>query len=89
MLVSGGYPDNYEKGKIITGADDGVKDVLLFHAGTVNDSEEKLITAGGRVMAVTSTGSDLKSCLDKCYQAAEKIRFDKMYHRKDIGKDVL
>ncbi len=88
MLVSGGYPDKYEKGKIISGTEEA-DDVLLFHAGTANDSEEKLITAGGRVMAVTSTGNDLKSCLEKCYQAAEKIRFDKMYYRKDIGKDVL
>jgi len=88
MLVSGGYPDKYEKGKIITGTEED-DDVLLFHAGTASDSEEHLITAGGRVMAVTSTGADLKSCLDKCYQKAEKISFDKMYYRKDIGRDVL
>ena len=88
MLVSGGYPDKYEKGKTITGTDEA-KDVLLFHAGTANDSQENLITSGGRVMAVTSTGNNLKSCLDKCYSEAEKIRFDNMYYRKDIGKDVL
>jgi phosphoribosylamine--glycine ligase len=88
MLVSGGYPDKYEKGKIISGTEED-DDVLFFHAGTANDSEENLITAGGRVMAVTSTGSNLKSCLEKCYRKAEKIRFDKMYYRKDIGKDVL
>jgi phosphoribosylamine---glycine ligase len=89
MLVSGGYPDKYEKGKIISGTEEEDDDVLLFHAGTTNDSEENLITAGGRVMAVTSTGADLKSCLDKCYRKAEKIRFDKLYYRKDIGRDVI
>lgn len=88
MLVSGGYPDKYEKGKIISGTEE-VKDVLLFHAGTSDDAAGNLITSGGRVIAVTSTGSDIKSCLDKCYSAAEKIRFDKRYYRKDIGKDVL
>ena len=88
MLVSGGYPDTYEKGKVISGTDE-VKDVLLFHAGTANDAQENLITSGGRVMAVTAIGNDLKSCLEKSYAAAEKIHFDKMYYRKDIGKDVL
>jgi len=88
MLVSGGYPDKYDKAKIITGTEEE-DDILLFHAGTANDSEENLITAGGRVMAITSTGSNLKSCLEKCYRKAEKIRFDKMYYRKDIGKDVI
>jgi phosphoribosylamine--glycine ligase len=88
MLVSGGYPDSYEKGKIITGTDE-VKDVLLFHAGTSKDSEGKLITSGGRVMAVTSTGNNLKACLEKCYRLAETIRFDKVYYRRDIGRDVI
>jgi len=88
MLVSGGYPDKYEKGKMISGTEEA-NDVLLFHAGTSNNKEGKLITSGGRVMAVTSAGSDLKSCLEKCYHAAEKIKFDKMYYRKDIGRDVL
>ena len=88
MLVSGGYPDKYEKGKYITGTET-VKDALLFHAGTSNNSDEKLITSGGRVIAVTSTGNNLKECLDKCYGEAEKIQFDNRYYRKDIGKDVL
>lgn len=88
MLVSGGYPDKYEKGKIITGTKE-TKDVLLFHAGTSIDTQGKLITSGGRVMAVTSTGSNLKSCLEKCYRETDKIKFEKMYYRKDIGRDVL
>lgn len=88
MLVSGGYPEKYEKGKMITGTEK-TKEVLLFHAGTTTDAEGNLITSGGRVMAVTSTGNDLKSCLEECYSAAEKIKFAQMYYRKDIGKDVL
>ncbi len=86
MLVSGGYPESYEKGKIISGIED-VKDSIVFHAGTKNDAD-KVVTSGGRVIALTSFGEDYRMALKKSYQSAEKLQFDKMYFRKDIGFDL-
>lgn len=86
MLVSGGYPEEYEKGKAISGLDQ-VKGSLVFHAGTVQRGAD-VVTNGGRVLAVTSYGSDFKEALDTSYQNIEKIYFDKMYFRKDIGFDL-
>ena len=86
MLVSGGYPESYEKGKPITGLEK-VKDSLVFHAGT-SRTEEGVVTSGGRVIAVSSFGDDYKQALKKSYQSAEKLQFDKMYYRKDIGFDL-
>lgn len=86
MLVSGGYPEAYEKGKEITGFQE-IKDSLVFHAGTKLD-EDKVVTNGGRVMAVTSFGEDFRQALHKSYQNVEKIRFDAMNYRKDIGFDL-
>lgn len=86
MLVSGGYPESYEKGKEIFGIDE-VEDSLVFHAGaTLKDN--KVITSGGRVMAITSYGKTYNKAIKKSYQSIMKICFDKMYYRKDIGFDL-
>ena len=86
MLVSGGYPETYEKGKIIKGFDE-IKTSYVFHAGAKHDKGE-VITSGGRVMAITSFGEDFKSALKTSYQNIDKISFDKMNFRKDIGFDL-
>jgi len=86
MLVSGGYPEAYEKGIEITGVDT-ITDSLVFHAGAKMDNG-KLVTSGGRVMAVTSFGEGYNEALKKSYQNIEKLHFDKMYYRKDLGFDL-
>ncbi|MFJ1377884.1 phosphoribosylamine--glycine ligase [Capnocytophaga canimorsus] len=86
MMVSGGYPEDYEKGKIISGIEN-VKDSIVFHAGTTLKNNN-LETSGGRVLAVTSFGQNFKEALQKSYESIAKIRFDKMYFRKDIGFDL-
>ncbi|MDT0685498.1 phosphoribosylamine--glycine ligase [Autumnicola psychrophila] len=86
MMVSGGYPEAYEKGKEISGLDE-VEDSLLFHAGTKLENG-KVVTSGGRVIAITSLDMDYKKALKKSYQNAEKLHFDKMYFRKDLGFDL-
>ena len=87
MLVSGGYPESYEKNKQITGLEN-VNDSLVYHAGTTNN-EGNLVTNGGRVMAVTSFGETIQEGLKKSYNSIQKIHFDKMNYRKDIGFDLL
>lgn len=87
MLVSGGYPEDYEKGKQLFGLNNPT-DSLLFHAGTKADGPA-VLTSGGRVLAITSLGRTLDLALEKSYQTIENIEFDGMYYRKDIGKDVL
>ena len=91
VLASGGYPENYEKGKLISGILDAeqMKDIIVFHAGTKYNENKNLVTNGGRVLGVTSTGIDLKEALQNAYKAIEKISFDGMYYRKDIGKKIL
>ena len=84
MAVSKGYPENYEKGKVIKGIE---KDNLVFHAGTRLMSGQ-LITSGGRVLSVTSFGSDHRKAINNSYQALQKIHFDGIYYRKDIGFDL-
>lgn len=86
MLVSGGYPEAYEKGKEITGLDK-VEESIVFHAGTKIE-QEKVLTNGGRVIAVTSYGANFKEAISKSYQNIEKIKFDKMNYRTDIGFDL-
>jgi phosphoribosylamine--glycine ligase len=86
MLVSGGYPEAYEKGKEITGIDN-IIDSIPFHAGAAIKNN-KIVTSGGRVMAITSYGNTYKEAIKKSYQNIEKLHFDKMYYRKDIGFDL-
>lgn len=86
MLVSGGYPEDYEKGKVITGFDK-VDDSIVFHAGTTMKNNE-IVTNGGRVLAVTSYGNSYEEALKKSYQNIDKLNFDKIYYRKDIGFDL-
>lgn len=87
MLVSGGYPEAYEKGKIMTGFD-AIENSLPFHAGTKQDGED-IVTSGGRVIALTSFGSNIKEALNYSFANAEKIKFDKKYYRTDIGFDLI
>jgi len=86
MLVSGGYPEAYEKGMEITGLEH-LTEVIPFHAGAVIQ-EGKVVTSGGRVMAITSFGNTYQEAIKKSYQNIEKLHFDKMYYRKDIGFDL-
>jgi len=86
MLVSGGYPEAYDKGKEITGVET-ISDSLVFHAG-VKMTNGKLVTSGGRVMAITSFGEGYKEALKKSYQNIDKLHFDKMNYRKDLGFDL-
>ncbi|QTE21507.1 phosphoribosylamine--glycine ligase [Polaribacter cellanae] len=87
MLVSGGYPESYQKNKEITGLEN-VKESTIFHAGTTL-KDNKIVTSGGRVMAITSFGNTIEEALEKSYRSIEEIRFDKMNFRKDIGFDLV
>jgi phosphoribosylamine--glycine ligase len=89
MVVSGGYPDEYEKGKLITGLDDVDDKTTVFHAGTKVDDSGNIVTNGGRVLAFTSLASDLETALRRSYRNIDRVQFDGMFYRKDIGKDVL
>ena len=86
VLVSGGYPEYYNKGLKITGME-SISDSIVFHAGAKNENGE-ILTSGGRVMAITSYGNSHQEALKKSYQNIEKVDFDKMYYRKDIGFDL-
>jgi phosphoribosylamine--glycine ligase len=86
MLVSGGYPEGYEKGKEITGLEN-ITDSIAFHAGATN-KDGKIVTSGGRVMAITSFGNTYQEAIKKSYQNIAKLHFDKMNYRKDIGFDL-
>lgn len=86
MLASGGYPGNYEKGKEITGLD-RTENCIVFHAGT-KLRDKRIVTAGGRVLAVSSWGNDLHEALEGSYANAAKISFEKMFFRPDIGFDL-
>jgi phosphoribosylamine--glycine ligase len=87
MLVSGGYPEEYTKGMPISGLD-AVTDSLVFHAGTAV-KDEQVVSNGGRVLAVTSYGNGFQEALKKSYQNIDKLHFDTMYYRKDIGFDLI
>ncbi|WP_460220748.1 phosphoribosylamine--glycine ligase [Psychroserpens sp. MEBiC05023] len=86
MLVSGGYPEAYEKGKVITGLQH-IEGSIPFHAGA-KISDGKIVTSGGRVMAITSYGNTYQEAIKKSYQNIDKLHFDKMNYRKDIGFDL-
>jgi phosphoribosylamine---glycine ligase len=86
ILASRGYPGAYEKGKTIEGLQEagGIADIVVFHAGTKQDGQ-RIVTNGGRVLGVSALGSDLPSARKLAYQAADRIRFDQMQRREDIG----
>jgi phosphoribosylamine---glycine ligase len=87
MIVSGGYPGDYSKGKLITGFE-SVDKSLVFHAGT-GLSEDQVISSGGRVIAVTSLADDLNTAVALSLESASKIKFENSYFRNDIGKDLM
>ena len=87
MLVSGGYPGHYEKGKVISGIPD-VQGSVVFHAGTALNADREVITAGGRVIAVSSYGKNKEEALAKSFTEAQKIQFEGKYFRRDIGADL-
>lgn len=84
MLTSGGYPESYEKGKVITGLDKVDEDIVIFHSGTkiINN---KLVTNGGRVIGISAKGNSLEEASKKVYENIEKIKFEGMHYRTDIG----
>jgi phosphoribosylamine--glycine ligase len=87
MIVSGGYPEDFEKGKVITGLET-VTDSIVFHAGTKLENGN-VVSNGGRVMAITSYGDNFQEALDKSYKNVSQLHFDKMNFRKDIGFDLI
>jgi len=87
MLVSGGYPEDYQKNKIIREIEN-VKEVFTFHAGTTSLGND-IVTSGGRVLAITAIDDEIKTAIMKSMTAAQKIEFDGKYYRTDIGLDVL
>ncbi|MDD5129809.1 MAG: phosphoribosylamine--glycine ligase [Candidatus Omnitrophica bacterium] len=99
VCAAGGYPGNYAKGKVISGLEEAesIKDVVVFHAGTelrtINDvgqrQEREYLTSGGRVLGVTGLGATIKEAINKTYQAVDKIKFEGMQYRKDIGKKAV
>ena len=89
MLVSGGYPEAFEKGKVITGLPTTNTDVLVFHAGTKLLNGSTVITDGGRVLTVTALADSLPEALNKANKIAQTIEFEHKYYRKDIGFDLL
>jgi phosphoribosylamine--glycine ligase len=89
-MASGGYPVEYEKGKEITGIKtaESAEDIIVFQAGT-KLKDDKLLTAGGRVLAVTALGDSFQEVIDKAYAGVEKINFEDFHIRNDIGHKAL
>jgi phosphoribosylamine--glycine ligase len=85
VAASGGYPGSYEKGKVITGLDDVDEDIVVFHAGTAFDADGNIVTSGGRVLGVTALGETHDEAREKAYDNIEKITFEGMQYRKEIG----
>ncbi len=91
VLASGGYPGEYEKGKVITGIEDAkaVPGVHVYHAGTKREADGTLVTAGGRVLAVTALGPTIREARERAYEAVGRISFEGAHHRTDIGLKAL
>ena len=88
VLVSGGYPDSYEKGKVIAGLDK-VEEVMAFQAGTTLDKKGQTLTNGGRVLAITALANSLEGAVNRSQKAAAAVQFEGKYYRKDIGMDLI
>ena len=90
VLASGGYPGKYEKGKVIEGLEElkAMPDVMAFHAGTAR-KDGKIVTDGGRVLGITAVASDIPKAIKRAYEAVEKVRFEGMHYRRDIGQKAL
>lgn len=88
VLAAGGYPDNYNKGDVINGLDAEITDAKIFHAGTKEEAG-KVVTAGGRVLCAVGLGDSVSAAQDKAYELVEKISWEKMYYRKDIGHKAI
>ena len=89
MLVSGGYPESYKKGMIISGLNDVCQCCTMAHAGTKVDADGNVVTSGGRVIAVTAYGKDIEEARTKAYKNVEKIKFEGVNFRHDIGLDLM
>jgi phosphoribosylamine---glycine ligase len=87
MVVSGGYPEEYEKDKIISGIEN-INESIVFHAGT-KEEQGRILSNGGRVIAVTSFGDSFQEAIKKSYQSIDQLHFEAMYFRKDIGFDLV
>ena len=88
IVTSGGYPDAYPKGKIITGLEQLDNEIVVFHAGT-QKKDDQLVTSGGRVLGLMSVRNSLKEAIDHVYANISKIHFEGMYYRSDIGRRAL
>lgn len=88
VMVSGGYPESYEKGKAIQGIET-VNDAIVFQAGTKLSDNKEVVTSGGRVLAITGQGPNVAKALENAYNGVDKISWEAEYHRKDIGQDIL
>lgn len=91
VIASGGYPGAYDKGYPIQGLQsaEGEEDVVIFHAGTALDENGRIVNSGGRVLAITALGDNLRVAYEKAYQFTDKIGFERSFHRKDIGRRAL
>jgi phosphoribosylamine--glycine ligase len=90
VMASGGYPDDYEKGKVITGLKEAeeLSDVVVFHAGTKRSNGD-VVTSGGRVLGITALGTNIAAAQARAYEAVGRIRFDGAYYRHDIANKAL
>jgi len=89
VLASGGYPGSYEKGKVISGLEAAESNgAIVFHAGTQRSGDD-IVTAGGRVLGVTATGTDVKAAADTAYAATQQIAWDGAFYRKDIAHRAI
>ncbi len=87
VMVSGGYPGNFEKGKRIQGLEDA-KSSLVFHSGTIQDGDN-VLTNGGRVFAITSFGRSVEDAVQRSFLVADAIKYEGKYFRRDIGRDLM